>query len=46
MIYIIHIKEMLEYIIVLNLYKLRRVAPDSVGSKVVKFYKMKRVQFV
>ena len=41
MIYTIHIKEMLEYIIVLNLNRLRRVAPDSVGSKVVKFYRMK-----
>ena len=32
---------MLEYIIVFNLNRLRRFAPDSVSSKVVKFYRMK-----
>jgi hypothetical protein len=32
---------MFEYIIVLYLNRLRRAAPDSVGSKVVNFYRMK-----
>ena len=37
----IYIKKILEYIIELNLNRLRNFAPDSVGSKVVKFYRMK-----
>ena len=37
---------MFEYMIVFILNRLRRFAPDSVSSKVVKFYRIKTAQVI